>query len=93
MFPIMESHMPVADFLYSSSRIPFAARLFDTTLRFGFLQFNSQFDNLRFSSGDQPDSSSAPLLVKSIASADQLVVVMFEELLCVFLTGSQCSPS
>jgi hypothetical protein len=73
--------------------IPFAARQFDTTLRFGFLEFNSQFDNLQFSSGDQPDSSTAPLLVITIAGANQLSAVTFEELLCTFLTEWQCSPS
>src|SRR5262245_36609520 len=42
-----------------------------------------------FSDGNQPDSSTAPLLVIAIASADQLVAVTFEELLCAFLTKGQ----
>jgi hypothetical protein len=54
---------------------------------------NSQFDNLRFSGGDQPDSSTALLLIIAIASADQLVAVMFKELLYAFLIEGLCSPS
>jgi hypothetical protein len=40
-----EAHdLPVADFPYSSSGIPFAACLFDTTLQLGFLEISSQPD-------------------------------------------------
>ena len=94
--PLLETkrhRLVIVNFPDSHLGIPFTAGLFDTALQFGFLEFNSQFDNLQFSSGDQPDSSTAPLLVRAIASADQLVALIFEELLCAFLTGSQCSPS
>jgi hypothetical protein len=85
--------MVIVNFPDSFCGIPFTARQFDTTLQFGFLEFNSQFDNLRFSSGGHPDSSTAPLLVIANASADHLVAVMFKELLCAFLTEGLSSPS
>jgi hypothetical protein len=62
-------------------------------LQFSFLEFDSQFDNLLFSNGNQPDSSSAPPLVIANTDADHLSAVTIEELLCAFLTEWQCSPS
>jgi len=67
--------------------IPSAARLFDTTLRLGFLEFNPHPTISGFSDGNQTDSSTSPLLAISIASADQLIAVTFKELFCAFLTG------
>jgi hypothetical protein len=92
-YPLLETkrhRMVIVNIPDSFCGISSAASLFDTTLQFGFLKFNLQFDNLRFSSGDQPDASTAPLLIIATASTDQLVAVMFEELLCAFLTKRQC---
>jgi hypothetical protein len=81
---------------------PFAACLFNTTLQLGFQQLNTQTDDgwffRRRPAGffdNYFDSSEAfaPLLVVAIADADQLFAVAVEELLCAFLTGSQCPPS
>jgi len=58
--PLLETkrhRLVIVNFPDSHREITFAAGLFDTALQFGFLEFNSQFDNLRFSGGDQPDSS------------------------------------
>jgi hypothetical protein len=81
---------------------PFAARLFDTALQFGFPEFHSQSDNLRLFRrrpvgffDDDFDSREAfpPLIVIAIADTDQLLAITFEELLRAFLTWSQCLPS
>jgi hypothetical protein len=72
--------MVIVNFQDSFCGIPFAARLFDTTLQLGFVEFNLQSDNLWLLRGrpagffdDGFDSSEefAPLFVIAIADADQ----------------------
>jgi hypothetical protein len=103
--PLLETkrhRMVVVNFPDSFCGIPFAARLFDTTLQLGFVEFNSQSDNLRLLRwrpagfvDDDFDSSEAfaPLFVIAITDADQLFALTFKGLLCAFLTVSQCPPS
>jgi hypothetical protein len=74
--------MVIVNFPDSFCGIPFAARLFDTTLQLGFVEFNSQSDNLRLLRwrpagffDDDFDSSEAfaPLFVIAIADPRSIV--------------------
>ena len=95
-YPLLETkrhRQVIVNFPDSNRGIRFAASLFDTALQFCFLEFNSQFDDLRllrrgpvgFLDDDFDGGVAfAPPLVIANASADQLSVVMFEKLLLRF---------
>ena len=102
--PFLETkrrRLVIVNFPYSFCGIPSTTCFFDTTLQLGFVEFDLQFDNLRFLmrrparlfDGDFDNGAAfVPLLVIANAGAGQLSAVTFEELLCAFLTRGQCSP-
>src|SRR5262245_41926713 len=91
--PLLETkrhRLVMVNFPDSICGIPFAARLFDTTLQLGFAEFNSQSDNLRllrwrpagfFDDDFDSGATFAPLFVIAIENADQLLAITFKELL------------
>jgi hypothetical protein len=98
--------LPVANFPYSSSGIPFAARRFHPALQVNFSQPHVKSNDLavldcfgrrlseRFFDDEFYCFEALALFgVIAIADANQLFAVMSDEFLCVFLNESQCPPS